>query len=191
MRFSGILFLTALLATADLCAGDLFCRLGGSRANLSDRWQFEVSSPRFLAGLDGTVGLNGIDADVDVGFDQILDNLDMIFAGRVEARKGRLGIYGELIYLSLSDRHAGGCSPREQRQRGPGSLGSADCANDSGNEWGAADHASAKAALTFFSRPTRIEVPACLYRVPLIKAASPVPSRKPSSSLSNGTVWSR
>jgi outer membrane lipopolysaccharide assembly protein LptE/RlpB len=58
---------------------------------------------RLLAGLDGTVGLNGVDAEVDIGFDQILENLDMVFAARVEARKGRFGIYGELIYLSLSD----------------------------------------------------------------------------------------
>ncbi|HYJ06482.1 MAG TPA: hypothetical protein VEX43_15200, partial [Chthoniobacterales bacterium] len=68
-----------------------------------DRWHFEISSPGFLAGLDGTVGVNGLDADVDVDFDQILENLDMVFAVRVEANKGRFGLYGELIYLSLSD----------------------------------------------------------------------------------------
>lgn len=68
-----------------------------------DRWHFEIASPGFLAGLDGTVGLNGLDADVDVDFDQILENLDMVFALRVEASKGRFGLYGELIYLSLSD----------------------------------------------------------------------------------------
>ena len=67
-----------------------------------DRWHFLIAVPGFMAGLNGTVGLNGIDADVDVDFDEIFNHLDMIFAGRVEANKGRFGIYGELIYLSLS-----------------------------------------------------------------------------------------
>jgi hypothetical protein len=68
-----------------------------------DRWQFLIASPGWLAGLDGTVGINGLDANVNVDFDQLLQHLDMIFALRVEANKGRFGIYGELIYLSLSD----------------------------------------------------------------------------------------
>jgi hypothetical protein len=68
-----------------------------------DRWQFLIASPGLLAGLNGTVGINGLDADVDVDFDQIFQHLDWVFALRVEANKGRFGIYGELIYLSLSD----------------------------------------------------------------------------------------
>jgi hypothetical protein len=67
-----------------------------------DRWHFVIASPGLLASLTGTVGLNGFDADVDLGFDEILNHLDMVFAARVEANKGRFGIYGELIYLSLS-----------------------------------------------------------------------------------------
>src|SRR5207245_8656669 len=47
--------------------------------------------------------LHGIDADVDIDFGQILRHLDMIFAMRAEADKGPFGIYGELIYMSLSD----------------------------------------------------------------------------------------
>jgi hypothetical protein len=53
--------------------------------------------------MDGTVGLHGIDANVDIGFDQILRNLDMIWAMRAEASKGPFGIFGEFIYMSLSD----------------------------------------------------------------------------------------
>jgi hypothetical protein len=69
----------------------------------TDQWQFLIASPGLLAGLNGTVGLNGLDADVDVGFDQFLQHLDWVFALRAEANKGRFGMYGELIYLSLSD----------------------------------------------------------------------------------------
>jgi hypothetical protein len=68
-----------------------------------DRWHFVIASPGLLAGLNGTVGLNGLDANVDTSFDEIFQHLDMVFATRLEASKGRFGVYGELIYLSLSD----------------------------------------------------------------------------------------
>jgi hypothetical protein len=56
-----------------------------------------------MAGMDGTVGLHGINADIDLGFGDILPHFDMIFAMRAEAGKGPFGIYGEFIYMSLSD----------------------------------------------------------------------------------------
>jgi hypothetical protein len=67
-----------------------------------NRWHFLIASPGLLASLTGTVGLNGFDSDIDIDFDEIFNHLDMVFAARMEANKGRFGIYGELIYLSLS-----------------------------------------------------------------------------------------
>jgi hypothetical protein len=93
----------ALFVIAPVQAGQEIVSSKEVTSTEPDRWHFEISSPGFLAGLDGTVGVNGLDADVDVDFDQILENLDMVFAVRVEANKGRFGLYGELIYLSLSD----------------------------------------------------------------------------------------
>ena len=69
----------------------------------SEPWQFTIASPGWMAGMDGTIGVRGVNADIDVGFDQILQHLDMIFAARAEARKGPFGIYGEVIYIGLSD----------------------------------------------------------------------------------------
>jgi hypothetical protein len=69
----------------------------------TEPWHFTIAVPGWMPGMDGTVGLNGIDADVDIDFGQILRHLDMIFAMRVEASKGPFGIFGELIYMSLSD----------------------------------------------------------------------------------------
>jgi hypothetical protein len=69
----------------------------------SEPWQFTIAAPGWMAGLDGTVGVRGVNADIDVGFDQILQHLDMIFAMRAEAQKGPFGIYGEVIYIGLSD----------------------------------------------------------------------------------------
>src|SRR5437764_6311690 len=69
----------------------------------SEPWQFTIAAPGWLAGLDGTIGIRGVNADINVGFDQILQHLDMIFAMRAEAQKGPFGIYGEVIYIGLSD----------------------------------------------------------------------------------------
>jgi len=69
----------------------------------AEPWQFTIAAPGWMAGLDGTIGVRGVNADINIGFDQILQHLDMIFAMRAEAQKGPFGIYGELIYIGLSD----------------------------------------------------------------------------------------
>src|SRR2546430_9508299 len=69
----------------------------------SEPWHFTIAAPGWMAGLDGTIGVRGVNADIDVGFDKILQHLDMIFAMRAEAQKGPFGIYGEVIYIGLSD----------------------------------------------------------------------------------------
>src|ERR1044072_4788655 len=69
----------------------------------SEPWQFTIAAPGWMAGLDGTIGVRGVNADIDVGFDQILQHLDMIFATRAQAQKGPFEIFGEVIYIGLSD----------------------------------------------------------------------------------------
>lgn len=69
----------------------------------SEPWQFTIAAPGWVAGLDGTIGVRGVNADINIGFDQILQHLDMIFAMRAEAQKGPFGIYSEVIYIGLSD----------------------------------------------------------------------------------------
>src|SRR5213596_1311934 len=100
-------------------AGALFAAVGGVAAGpveleskelappptitQSEPWQFTLAAPGWLASLDGTIGIRGINADIDVPVDEVLQHLDMIFAMRAEAQKGPFGIYGELIYIGLSD----------------------------------------------------------------------------------------
>src|SRR5216117_4487044 len=69
----------------------------------SEPWQFTLAAPGWLASLDGTIGVRGVNADIDVPVDEVLQHLDMIFAARAEAQKGPYGIYGEVIYIGLSD----------------------------------------------------------------------------------------
>src|SRR5436190_605747 len=98
--------------------GTLLAAVGGLRAGTielqpkeaapptitqSEPWQFTIAAPGWMAGLDGTIGVRGVNADIDVGFDEIVQHLDMIFAMRAQAQKGPFGIYGEVIYIGLSD----------------------------------------------------------------------------------------
>jgi len=69
----------------------------------SEPWQFTIAAPGWLASMNGTIGVHGINADIDVPVDEVLQHLDMIFAARAEAQKGPFGIYGEVIYIGLSD----------------------------------------------------------------------------------------
>ena len=69
----------------------------------SEPWQFTIAAPGWLASMNGTIGVRGVNANIDIPVDEVLQHLDMIFAMRAEARKGPFGIYGELIYIGLSD----------------------------------------------------------------------------------------
>jgi len=69
----------------------------------SQPWQFTIASPGWMAGMDGTIGINGHNANIDVPLNEILQHLDMVFAMRAEAQKGPFGIYAEFLYVGLSD----------------------------------------------------------------------------------------
>jgi len=69
----------------------------------SEPWQFTIAIPGLMPSFDGTIGVRGVNANIDIGLDQILQHLDMMFAMRAEARKGPFGIYAEIFYVGLSD----------------------------------------------------------------------------------------
>jgi hypothetical protein len=57
----------------------------------------------FAIGIEGDARIRNVSADVDVGFDDILDNLDLTFMGYVEHRRDKWSFIGDLAYLKLSD----------------------------------------------------------------------------------------
>jgi hypothetical protein len=69
----------------------------------SEPWHFTIAVPGWLASTNGTIGIRGVNADIDVPVTEILQHFDVILAGRVEAQKGPFGIYGEVFYVGLSD----------------------------------------------------------------------------------------
>ncbi|MES2438034.1 MAG: hypothetical protein V4584_03155 [Verrucomicrobiota bacterium] len=72
------------------------------------RWEFRASGYGWLTGLDGSVGVGGLGAELDVGFLDIADDLKMAAALQVEARDGRWGILADGFYVNLG---ASGPSP--------------------------------------------------------------------------------
>ncbi len=71
-------------------------------------WEFRASLYGWMTGLEGTTGVGGLVADVDVEFVSIIDDIDMVAALQFEARKGPWGILADGFYVDLG---ASGPSP--------------------------------------------------------------------------------
>src|SRR5438034_11251378 len=69
----------------------------------SEPWHLTIAIPGWLASTNGTIGVGGVEADIDVPVTEVLQHLDLMMAARVEGQKGPVGIYSELIYVGLSD----------------------------------------------------------------------------------------
>ena len=69
----------------------------------SEPWYFNLGSPGWLASLSGTIGLQGVNSHVYLGFDQLIRHADGLMSVSAEARKGRIGVYGDFLYMSLAD----------------------------------------------------------------------------------------
>ena len=107
MRIRFSLFTGALLAVVGhVAAGSLELAPKESAPpsiTESEPWQFTIAVPGWLSSVGGTIGVRGVNADIDIPVTEILQHFDAILAGRVEAQKGPFGIFSELIYIGLSD----------------------------------------------------------------------------------------
>lgn len=67
-------------------------------------WQFQIAPYVWAAGIQGSVAtLPSLPTvDVDEGFDDTIRNPDLAFMLLGEARRGRWGLWADLVYLSLS-----------------------------------------------------------------------------------------
>src|SRR4030095_6819335 len=98
------LFATLVLSTQRLVAGPepytTSKEVAPPTITQSEPWQFTIAVPGWMAGLDGTIGVRGVNADIDVTFPDILHHLDMIFSARAEAHKAHL----TWLHAALSGR---------------------------------------------------------------------------------------
>lgn len=71
-------------------------------------YEFAFVMPGWLAGVEGTTTVKGIESGFDAGIDDILKNLDMIATGGFEVRKGKTGFAFSGLYVDAS---VGGSTP--------------------------------------------------------------------------------
>ncbi len=66
------------------------------------RWEFVMIPYLWMTGIDGEVTIKGRDADVDVSFDDILDDLDIAALAHFIAKRGRWEFFVQPNYMKLS-----------------------------------------------------------------------------------------
>ncbi len=66
-----------------------------------DAWTVELSIYMLGAAMDGTIGIAGAEADIDVSFEDVLENLKMGGMGSVRASRGLWAFATEVIYMGL------------------------------------------------------------------------------------------
>ncbi|HEV8337859.1 MAG TPA: hypothetical protein VGR67_15715 [Candidatus Polarisedimenticolia bacterium] len=66
-----------------------------------DSWEFIVSPYVWGAAMDGTMVVEGREAEVDLSASDIFDHLDTGFMGLAAARKGNWGIGGDVVWVDL------------------------------------------------------------------------------------------
>lgn len=67
----------------------------------SGEWTWDATLYMLGASMDGTTGVAPLVANVDVGFDDILDNLEFGAMGRMRAARGHWAFALDLIYMGL------------------------------------------------------------------------------------------
>ena len=70
----------------------------------SDQWKFDAMLYLWGAGIDADTQAGG---EIDISFDDILNDLDMAFMGSVGARKGKWSLAADTIYLDISQDEGG------------------------------------------------------------------------------------
>jgi hypothetical protein len=92
---------TPALWSAGLTTLALLILSGRAWAQDDAGWTFKFTPYFMFSGLDGDVGVRGRTAAVDASFSDLADHLNFGLLGAFEARRGRLGLLTDVIYLDL------------------------------------------------------------------------------------------
>ncbi len=78
---------------------------GDTSENGESRWKVDFTPYLWMAGLSGDVLVRDIPVrDIDVSFSDVINDLDMAFAGHLEATRDKWTILFDINYLNLSDK---------------------------------------------------------------------------------------
>jgi hypothetical protein len=100
-----LLIALAMAATSVLTAGPVELEpkaMTPPTVTDDDHWHFNLGFPGWLAFLSGDIGLHGVTSNVNVDFGQIITHVAGIASICADVRKGRFGVYSDLLYMSLS-----------------------------------------------------------------------------------------
>jgi hypothetical protein len=74
---------------------------GAQARSGSEGWQYAVAPYLWAAGIDGSMTVADREADIDVPFDTILDNLDLALMGHFAMRNERWVLSSDLVFVDL------------------------------------------------------------------------------------------
>ncbi len=92
----------------------LYCLLGGptqAHAQDDDGWRWTIAPYLWTSDVKLDLTVRDRSAGGSVAFGDLVDKLDTAFMGHVEARRGRLGLFGDAIYIDLSDSKSQSVGP--------------------------------------------------------------------------------
>jgi hypothetical protein len=67
----------------------------------AEEWKHELAPYVWGSAMEGTTGIGGVTADVDLSFSDILDNLEMGFMGMYRGTRDRFSITVDTIFMGL------------------------------------------------------------------------------------------
>lgn len=101
-RTATISSLIAFATSMTGMAGDTEAPVWIPPAEPAKEWEFSLGLYALLAGIEGEAQVGDLSADIDVDFEDILDNLDMTVMVTGQARRGKFSLQGDFIYLATS-----------------------------------------------------------------------------------------
>jgi hypothetical protein len=110
--------LCSLVTSACLLATAAPLRAADSRS--ADEWQFDGAIYLWAPSMDITP--QGGDS-IHISFNDIINNLDMTFMGMLGARKGKVSMFADVIYMDLSDDQTGSRKILNQTVNGKVDIG--------------------------------------------------------------------
>src|SRR4051812_1591416 len=73
------------------------------RSATDDGWHFAFAPYLYATGISGTIGARGRTIQIDSSFGDVWKKLDLGLMGTVEARKNKLLVFTDIIWVKLSD----------------------------------------------------------------------------------------
>lgn len=68
----------------------------------ADHWRYLIAPYAWATAIDGTIGVRGVQTEVDASFSDLLQVVDIAAALHFEAQKGKWGYFGDAFYAKLS-----------------------------------------------------------------------------------------